>query len=257
MKAKNVRFSLVLIIWVLGIIMMSIQPVSAVPKGANITVYTPESAPRVDSGTGAAVSAEAGNITELFINSTHVTTRWQGYYGNISGRITLDDAYNYSLYDWEIANPTGEIYAANQTSTVYWSDIMCFNYSANTTTGQVNINITNVETDLMGAGVNDIDGVNETFNVTYTDATGFSVGGVTINTNDQCKMTYLYVSDAYQQTDYKEVILTDNRSVVWTALIEPDGTTGYDGNKWDFQMMVGEDGDVSTATTYYFYVEIA
>lgn len=255
MKAKTTNVIVVLIVAALSWILM-IPAALAVPTGTNMTVINTESAGLTDSGTGKAVSAEAGNVTELFINSTRVTTRWQGYYGNISGRIVLDDAYNYSLYDWEIANPTGEIYAVNETATVYWSDIMCFNFSGNSTE-TIGLNITDVETDLMGASVNDIDGVNETFNLTYTDPTGFNVGSVTINNQDECPLTYLYVSDAYQQTDYREVILTDNRSVVWTTILEPDGTTGYDNSAWDFQMLVGENGDTDGGTNYYFYVELA
>ena len=252
MKAKHI--SVLLILVTLGILTAS--SAIAEPAGTNISVKAAETAGNSDPSTPVAVEAYAGNVTELFINSTSVTDRWQGFYGNITGRIVLDDAYNYSMYDWDIADPSGEVYAANASS-VIWADIQCLNFSADAADTKVELNITEIEEDLMGAGINDIDGVNETFNLTYTDATGFQVGAVTINTDDECALTYIYVSDAYQQTDYKEVILTDNVSVVWTTLLETDGTTGYDSNAWDFQMIVGEDGDVSTATNYYFYVEIA
>src|SRR3989344_6931613 len=59
---------------------------------------------------GTVVQAEAGNVTALNINSTRLTSRWQGYYGNITGRVTLDDASNNTLFDWELASPRGEIY---------------------------------------------------------------------------------------------------------------------------------------------------
>ena len=32
------------------------------------------------------VDAQAGNVTQLLINTTILTDRWQGYYGNISGK---------------------------------------------------------------------------------------------------------------------------------------------------------------------------
>ena len=251
MKAKSV--SVLLIIIILGI--LTATSAIAEPEGTNVSIGTAETAGFSDPSTPVEVEAYAGNVTELYINSTLVTNRWQGFYGNVSGRIVLDDAYNYSMYDWDIADPTGEIYAANG-STVLWSEIRCLNFSGNSTE-PFGFNITDIEEDLMGAEANDIDGVNETFNLTYTDVTGFQVGAVTINTDDECAQTYIYVSDAYQQTDYKEVILTDNRTIIWTTILEPDGTTGYDGSAWDFQMIVGENGDEVAATNYYFYVEIA
>ena len=49
-------------------------------------------------GTSAiSIEAEAGNITELTIDDRRTTQAWQGYYGNITGTITLDDANNYTM----------------------------------------------------------------------------------------------------------------------------------------------------------------
>src|SRR3989344_7466384 len=40
------------------------------------------------------IQAYAGNVTALVISHTRNTEAWQGYYGNITGTITLDDANN-------------------------------------------------------------------------------------------------------------------------------------------------------------------
>ena len=88
---------------------------------ANISQYGTKSIP-----------ASAGNVTKLTLVGTSVTQTWQGFYGNITGTITLDDASNYTFYDWSLAEPQGEIYATNATVSD-WSTAHCFNFSNNGT----------------------------------------------------------------------------------------------------------------------------
>jgi hypothetical protein len=60
---------------------------------------------------------------------------------------------------------------------------------------------------------------------------------------------------------YQEVILEDNNTnaTIYTAIIDFERSMpGFDGNVWDFQMIVpekGSSGDTAT-TTYNFYVEL-
>jgi len=51
--------------------------------------------------------------------------------------------------------------------------------------------------------------------------------------------------------------LSDGVNTVYATIMEED-VTGYDGSKYDFQMIVPEDGSpgFSGATAYYIYVEI-
>src|SRR3990167_8342051 len=78
------------------------------------------------------VQAEAGNVTSLRIMNERATEAWQGYFGNITGNITLEDVNDNLFYSWQIANPTGEVYAANFTNTD-WTDVYCINVSQNGT----------------------------------------------------------------------------------------------------------------------------
>ena len=55
--------------------------------------------------------AYAGNITELNIVGTTITQTWQGFVGNVSGTITLDDSENNTLINWSLGDPEGEVYA--------------------------------------------------------------------------------------------------------------------------------------------------
>ena len=204
------------------------------------------------------VQAQAGNVTALTINATRITNRWQGYYGNITGTIALADANNNSLYAWDIASPEGEIYAVNSSTTPTWSDVFCFNFTNNKTEPDgrgilQKFNGTDLELAL-GMGYDDADGVDETFNRTFEGS--FEVGSNTIDSTSGCSLVALNVNDAYQELVFEEVLLTDNNSMIYTALLEPD-TMGFQGSQLDFQLIVGENGDTPEATNYYFYVELS
>jgi hypothetical protein len=214
-----------------------------------------ESSTRFPGQAEQTIEAEAGNVTELTIYSKRSTQAWQGYYGNITGTITLDDSENNTMFNWQIADPEGEIYASNS-SGVTWADIMCVDFTSNADA----LNETILET-FYGIDATDLDGFSETFNETYDDSTGFKVGGVTINGASGCHMAHTFVDETYQTASYNETILTDNVSVVFTALLESnvDGfKNGVDAH--DFQMLVAENGHPGyegTTTTYWFYVELS
>ncbi|HLG23435.1 MAG TPA: hypothetical protein VI564_00730 [Candidatus Nanoarchaeia archaeon] len=213
----------------------------------------------IDNETGGVVvQAQAGNVTALNIVSTSLTDRWQGYYGNITGSITLDDAQSNSLYNWQLASPQGEIYASNgsESGAVTWANTFCFNYTNNLSEGQNRIqrfNGTTIES-MIGASASDVDSLRSTFNGTF--AGSFQVGSTTISGTSGCRQVTLFVNDAYQSTDFVEVLLTDNNSIIYTSLLEQD-VTGFAGTALDFQMIVGENGDVTTPSNYYFFVELS
>ena len=258
MKARTLST----IVAVIGLVLLS-YAVFAVPEGpGQVTKGSNErrSGAGTDNATaGTAVQAQAGNVTALNINSTRITSRWQGYYGNVTGAITLDDAGNNTLYDWQIASPQGEIYASNGSASgaVTWADIFCFNYTNNLTAGQNRVqrfNGTALES-MIGASVSDRDSLNGTFNGTFTGS--FSVGSTTISSTSGCRQVTLFVNDVYQTTDFVEVLLSDNNSIVFTALLEQDADGFQSGSATlDFELIVGENGDSTDAMNYYFFVEL-
>jgi hypothetical protein len=226
------------------------------PVGPSISNGTAERRTAgIDSSAGSVVEAQAGNATALTINSTQLTDRWQGYYGNITGIITLDDAADNTLYSWEIATPQGEIYAVNHSTTPTWANVGCFNFSKNS--DEQNITIDDLRSSL-GMSATEDDDVNKTFNLTYMG--GFSVGsGVTITSADECPLVSLYVDDNYDEANFNETILFDNASkemITYVSIIE-QSATGFQGDGLDFQMLVGENGDVVASTQYWFYVELS
>ena len=76
-------------------------------------------------------------------------------------------------------------------------------------------------------------------------------------------MATTYVDDNPQSTTFKEVLMTDNSTsaLIFVTLLESD-SNGYKSGSdlHDFQMLVAENGHPgyeTSATNYYFYVELA
>ncbi|NOZ80371.1 MAG: hypothetical protein GXP63_01750 [DPANN group archaeon] len=196
----------------------------------------------------ASVEAIAGNVTELRITSTTTTKTWAGYYGNVTGTIVLDDALNNSMFSWNLDEAAGEVYAARGSVDFSSGNIIC----ANATHIQQEENNLSVSPTAK-------DGVNETF--AYTTHPAFMVGDASFS-SDQCGYTAsTYVNDGVDSSrTFNETLLYDKADnlTVYMALL----TSKQDGfkigtDKYDFQMLVGEDGHGNTdTTTYYFYVEL-
>ncbi|MBN1157159.1 hypothetical protein JXA85_06050 [Candidatus Woesearchaeota archaeon] len=202
------------------------------------------------------VAAGAGNVTELEIGGSQYSNRWSGVYGNVSGSIVLKDANNYTMYSWdELLNPKGEIYASNSTVSS-WSKVKCMNLSTAlrgfNCTGQEEdcINITEIE-GFFGMGANDPDGVDETFN----QSKDINVGSINLT---NCPATNLYVNETAQYTLWNQTLLTINNTeyIIFATQLEND-EFGYDEKQWDYQLLVGDNGDDELTTTYYIYTEIA
>jgi hypothetical protein len=205
------------------------------------------------------INASAGNITALVISGISQTRAWQGYYGNITGSITLDDANNYTFYNWTSTEPKGQIYATLNSS-IAWTSVNCFNFTAVGTdlaNESVMETFYNIDTD-------DVDGVPETY--TLTNHPSFQVG---FRTMTGCPTSYIFQNDAPQGVNFVNVLLAENLSNnqtgwIYATMIE-NKTTGssgdpvcYNNQPCDFQLLVNEDGHGTDIlnTLYYFWVEL-
>ena len=229
---------------------------ASIPEGP--TTLTIDATSRRSAVTSPSIEAVAGNVTQLTIAGLTVTQTWQGYYGNVSGTVTLDDANNNTMYDWTLASPEGEIYAASSTVTWTAGNVVCYNMTSTDAGDSSIVTISELET-LYGLAADDIDGVTETFTNNSAAFDAFYVGETLINSG--CPTTQTYNgSETKDSSSFQEVMLYDNTGdmIIWTAIIEETEPTGFNDLPWDFQMLVAEDGhngDTST-TTYYFYVEL-
>jgi hypothetical protein len=251
------------------------------PSGAETTWQKTERAEADSPGLDYAL---AGNVTELDLSGYTITRTWQGYFGNVSGTITLEDNSNNTLYNWSVASPEGEVYAAN--NTVIWTNIQCFNFTATGLTdgagtcdesqtagavSQCGKNLSELEAEF-GIRWDDNDGVNETFkNGTACDEACLSDGwggeshdlfyvGKYEFSPGECLYTKLFDNTGQgADSKFEEVLLWDpnGNNTVFTSLLEED-MIGFDNTPKDFEMLVLENGhgtDTAT-TTYWFYVEL-
>ncbi|MGY4884305.1 MAG: hypothetical protein ACP5NZ_01875 [Nanobdellota archaeon] len=229
-------FNLILVLSL--ILTLSAFVAAAEPFGASVTNI---SSSRTNASSPEANDALAGNVSEISITGVSITQSWQGYFGNVSGTIQLGDNLDNVMYNWSVASPEGEIYATNSSS-VAWEGIQCYNQENN---------MTHFET-MFGLAWDDVDGINETFNLNnhpefFTNSKQFTTG--------LCDNTRLY--DSSGVGTFNEVLLTDGSNLVFTSLLLEDAN-GFDNIPHDFEMMVLENGhgtDVGI-TTYYFWVEL-
>ncbi|MFC1648273.1 hypothetical protein ACFL1B_02330 [Nanoarchaeota archaeon] len=224
---------------------------SGAPQGASILTNNTMAAPadnpdsRADAG---------GTITVLTLDNTQQDTAWKAYVGNVSGRLTLDDGSGYTIYDWSIIASAieGEVYVARNGS-VGWTNISC--------ASQATINSEQTTLNMVST---DADSLNQTFNRTV-----HATMQVGINTiaNSSCRSTATYVNDTAQtniteSTSFQEILLQDaNSNMVYATPLVTD-IFGFKGGAeinitYDFQLLVAEDDQAGTPTTYYFYLEIS
>lgn len=253
--------------FILGVLLLGVMAatfVSALPSGPTEPI-TPISNERWPEWGPQTLVALAGNVTQFDTNSSTITQTWQGYFGNITGMITLGDASNNTLYDWSLANPQGEIYAVRSATVPNWTVIHCANET----------DIATEDTALGVTVAEDEDSVNATFVIGgapdqiarfgAAELTHplFYVGPVTVTANS-CPVAVLYNSSGMPSPYFKEVLLSDNTTnLIYTGIIAHTlnpfaESDGFDDRTHDFQMIVGEDGhgtDVATST-YYFYLEL-
>ena len=208
---------------------------------SNASLYEPDS-----------VEAIAGNLTELSITGVSQTKSWQGFFGNVTGTIILEDASGNRFYDWSAAEPQGQVYASVN-ETITWTDVGCAPIDDTTYRSSWY--------NFYGMNETDYDNINMTYS--QTNHPTFYVGFTTIT---GCRTTYTFVNNQSQTGDFPAVLLAsdDNSTLIFTAILENktigerSSIVGYDGGLYDFQLLVAEDGSAGNddTTTYYFWLEI-
>lgn len=183
------------------------------------------------------VDLDAGNVTEVALDSNVSTIRWAGLVGNVSGNIVLGDSNENVLYEWV---SSGLMVYASELSSPDWSNLADANTAA-VTTDYAHL-----------ANANEVDNYTETFNNAAED-----IGSLIFNLTSDYAWTY---DDTETQT-WKTYSLTDGTGgtdIVFAGRVSEDGTD-FRGNTVDFQMIVPEDGTALSgagATNYNLWVEL-
>jgi hypothetical protein len=237
--AKNM-FTILLVI-MLGLTLFS--NVVAIPVGPSI-IYNSTSNATLKPA--AAITTAGGTFTTLVLNTTGQTYRWKAYIGNVSGKLTLADATNKSIFDWTVTSVTGEVYATRSNAAVDWTTVSC----ADST-------LISDEDIFMNMSLTSPDTINKTFNNTIHKS--FYVGTTKIQ-NSTCRAVATYVNGVSQAPTenavFQEILLKDGSSnIVYTTLVNAS-TIGYNNQRYDFQMILAENEYNPTPTTYYLYVEL-
>lgn len=249
---KNLENLLLITIIVIGV--LAAAALGAVPAGPTIQ-YAGNSTSGAKAGTVENnASSQGGWIITLVLDGRSQTNHWKAYVGNVTGTYILEDAANYSIYEWAITGSiTGEVYATRTAGSVTWADVVCANISH---VNQEMIEMNHSSTNTPG------DGINDTFDDDPEDHWGFNAGPTTIAAN-LCNYTINpWINDSAQTADlFEEVLLYDGSSnLIYVSKIERD-VVGYrnDSTTYDFQMIVAENATsgIATQTDYYFYVELS
>ena len=225
-----------------------------------LEVWAVPAGPTFDSITGSFANRTAGTArpddTKGYIYYTNITvsqqsTKWKAYIGDVSGKITLDDANNYTIFNWDTGTVEGGNVFATRSATPSWNSIQCLNSSVLTSEE------TRLRHDLGSQG----DKLTTTF-LANTNHQPFIVSSLSFTSNT-CNYTLTtFVNSTAQPAasrNYTEVALMDNSTteVVYMALLNTtENIQGYNTSFFDFQMLVPENGTSSTATLYYFYLEL-
>jgi len=242
--SNNTRKTSIILLFVLmlNLVLLINKPGAlAAPQGASITYnYTENASVRsADYSTAA-----GGSFTTMVLNITSQTSKWKAYVGNVTGKLTLDNSNNMTIYDWALTNVQGEVYVSRNNS-VNFTSLACANRG----------NLTAEDTFLSINSSSD-DSINKTFNQTRHQS--FVIGGTGTIQNSTCFALATYVNDISQPADenatFQEILLSDRVNLVFVAIIN-DNKAGFDLGNYDFQLIV-PDNPTEVSTTYYFYAEL-
>lgn len=201
----------------------------AQPIGFEVQSGAPVTKPFVSQGT---VDALGGRATTLSAVTETQTVTWQGFYGEVAGNISLENAGEDILYSWTNAT-NGTVYLSRK------ADVNFANITA--------VNVCDVDQDITGGSGSDR--VNRTFKPSNNSE--LVVGYTTIAAGTACALN-TYVNNASQSSLFEEVILTDDGvTTIYATQIE-ENAPGFDGQPHDWQALVPS--NLSTLT-YYVYVE--
>lgn len=239
-KTPKTRFIFALIL----LCILSSLYVVALPSQPKITHISNETS--AAAGIGAPRAGDPGGyIVTITLNGTQQNFKWKAYVGNVTGQLVLEDASQYSIYEWDMGlNSTGNV-LVSRNDTVNWNDINCTNQTEKEN-----------EDSTMNLDSSTPNSINKTFNETIHKS--FVLSGDTYF-NSTCYSIATYINDSAQNftenSSFQEILMSDNNSnLVYLTILEQN-QGGFDNNNYDFQAIVAE-SEVSGPTTYYFYLEL-
>ena len=102
--------------------------ICALPNGPISIIYKGNATKNTSTLTGRGID-QRSTIVTVKLNVSQQTVKWKAYVGNITGKITLDDAQNYTIYDWTVSQVQGKVFATRRATAVNWNTVICANNS--------------------------------------------------------------------------------------------------------------------------------
>ncbi len=194
---------------------------------------------RASGSTSQSLTTEGGNVTNVNVSSTSITSKWAGFYGQISGSEILADSGDNNFFKWKVSDPTGSIV-----------------YSVPTGQGAPS-GLDDVKAPNGFLGSEFDSGADSAAN-TYNE-TDFLNSSVYTEVNTSAASTF--VSGSYEgpggtfQTFLANDTGTAGNASVYAAEAQSDNT-GFNTQDVDYQMLVGI-GESTAQSTFDFYIELS
>lgn len=208
---------------VLAVFALMLTGVSADPTGATVDDGTNSSWTAPGAGN---FTAYGGNTTEMNLSAYQVTGSWVGFWGELTGGVTLRDAGGNKFYEWSVTDFTdAAVYACNE-SAITWAGLTVIS-DMNQIPGYIN-----------DAGTDD-------FNNTFDAVEDFNTTAV--NLNDANYTTT-------EEGTFKTYAMYDpaNTATIWAGLGVNDGAN-FAGGTSDYQILAPAD---NSGQQYFFYLEM-
>jgi hypothetical protein len=242
-KNKQLFCTILFIIFINLILFSSNLFLSAANPGGPSSIVSVSNETRSTNYSAAFFNNSGGYISALNLTTNTQDRRWKAFVGWVNGKFSLDDMGGATIYDWSLSTTNGRVYSTRVASAISWASIQC----ANRTT---NLNAENIAMFHNST----TDNITKTFQMGTHDP--FWVAGIPIGAN-ACPTVRTYINNVSQGSDFQEMALYDTTNIIYTTILE-NKLTGYDGQAYDFQMLVPENGSqgFTGATPYYLYVEL-
>lgn len=223
--------SLLLVGFFAIVMLNSLRSIMAAPVGASVSAGTQERyEPSPES-----LTTQGGNVTEVNVTGYSITSKWAGFWGNVSGGIKIADSSNNVFYEWTVSDPTGGVVYVCSDAVSDWSSS--------------NIQPVYADDSLLPQFLRE---GSDAFNFTFINQETFTSPSLSIaNTN------YTTTWQAGSQgTDFKTYALksVSDSVLIWAGKIKV-GETFKGGAYAHYQVLAGVMSTDST-TTFKFYLEL-
>ena len=217
-----------ILILMMAVLVLSFSMVLAAPSGASTTTGASTTGTATSSTT---VNADGGNVTYVDVSSNVITSRWAGFYGNVSGSLLLSDASSHNFYQWSISSMTGAVVYAADAAVSDWTGTNIGALDNAHAPSWVNTSAADNFTQTFASTESFTSSSLNEANVPY--ATTFNSSGVAGN----LKTYALYA--------------TTESATIWAGKVVDDAD-GFAGDTVDYQVLL----PAQTGTTYNFYLEL-